>query len=102
MVKVQTDLCRLRCSPRRRKRVRLSQGNRWLYGIFILTFLLGIANKYTCFFVNFRGIEPHKINEGESMYPTPPYRVGRGSYSSPKPPRKIKLATDLIYCSCLN
>ena len=35
--------------------------------------------------VNFRDIESHKINLGESMYPTPPLWVGRGSYSSPNP-----------------
>lgn len=31
-------------------RVRLSQGNRWLYGILILAFLSKISNKYTCLF----------------------------------------------------
>ena len=50
-------------------RVRLSQGNRCLDGILILAFLLGIGNKYTFPFVNFRCIEPHKINQRESMYP---------------------------------
>jgi hypothetical protein len=45
-------------------RVRLSQDNRWLDGILILTFLLVIANKYTCCFVNFRGIEPLKLTGG--------------------------------------
>ena len=45
VVKVQTNLCRLRCSPRCGRRVRLSQGNRWLYGILILPFVLEIAAK---------------------------------------------------------
>jgi hypothetical protein len=30
------------------RRVRLSQGNRWLFGILILPFLLGTGKKYTC------------------------------------------------------
>lgn len=45
VVKVQTSLCRLRCSPRYLRRVRLSQGNRWLFGEVILPFLLMIAQK---------------------------------------------------------
>ncbi len=46
----------------------MSQGNRWLFGILILSFLLGIATNITLTFVNFRDIESHKINLGESMY----------------------------------
>jgi hypothetical protein len=63
-------------------RVRLSQGNRWLDGILILAFLLGTCNKYTCLFVNFKGIEPHKINEGESMYPNTESLAKRGALSA--------------------
>ncbi len=50
-------------------RVRLSQGNRWLSVIFILAFMLEITNKDTYFFASFSAREPHRINEGESMYP---------------------------------
>jgi hypothetical protein len=40
--------------------------------------------------VNLRDIESHKINLGESMYPTPNQRLWCRSYSSPKPPPKDK------------
>ena len=50
-------------------RVRLSQGNRWLDGRLILSFLLIISHKIVNRFVNFRDIESPKINLGESMYP---------------------------------
>ena len=35
------------------------------------------------------------------MYPIPPLRVGRGSYSSPRPPQKDKFCANFLYPSAL-